>query len=171
MDASLHLILCAFDGVNKADEAAAAMREIDEQLDTVKLGNLAVIRKLPDGTVSVRDAHDARQALSRIAAPVVGAIAWFVSQVVGAPAPVAEATAEVDTEAAFTRWMSDGGFPDAALRAVGERIADGSSALVVLAKADEAAIVTSELVRLGGHMVERTLGMDLISRLTRVHTA
>lgn len=167
MDAYLQLIICAFDGVDQADEAMAALRRIDDRLEAIKLGNIAVIKKLSDGSIIVRDARDARQALSHIAAPIAGAITWFISQIVGAPAPVAEATAEVDTEAVLTRWMRDGGFPDAALRAVAERSAAGSSALIILVAPAEADTVKSELERLGGHAVEHALDPDLATRLTK----
>ena len=52
------LIICLFDGDAKADEAQAAIQALDEQLDTIKLGNIAILRKGADGQLSFSETQE-----------------------------------------------------------------------------------------------------------------
>jgi uncharacterized membrane protein len=67
------------------------------------------------------------------------------------------------TEAAAQR---DVGFPDEALRQLGEQLHAGSSALVTLVEPDQAATVVAELEKLGGTITHSQLPPETIAALT-----
>ena len=62
--------------------------------------------------------------------------------------------------------LNDAGFPDSALRELGEHLDAGSSALITLVTADEAELVKIRLEQLGGVFIEHTLPPEVAAALT-----
>ena len=160
------LIICTFDGDTKADEARAAIQALDQQFDTVKLGNIAILRKGADGNVTFFETEELREYTRDTTFGIV--LGWLLgaaNTLVGAPlgtAPGVESGAALGTEVAAQR---DVGFPDEALRQLGQQLHAGSSALVTLLQPEHSAPVLAELERLGGTTIQGTLPPETVAAL------
>ena len=162
-DAPQHLIVCLFDGVNKADEAREAIEKVDRQLDVVKLGNIAVIHKTPDGQVAVSETGDVKHEWGRwsLGTGTAAAVAVALTGgVVLVPALLAGGVAAVATQ------FIDTGFPDAVLKQIGEGLEAGQSILITLVgNQQERDIVQTELHGLGGKFIQSTLAEETVRKL------
>ena len=74
----LQLIICAFDAAGRADEVKKSLKELDDESPTVKLGDIAIVKKDPDGSISFHETGDHRTVVSKVAGAVAGGVAWFV---------------------------------------------------------------------------------------------
>jgi uncharacterized membrane protein len=167
MAENMRLIICTFDGVDRADEVKQVVEQLDARLDTIKLGNIAVIHKSADGQVSFRETGDIRNELSQIAGVVAGGLAWLAYAIVGGVAPAAGQQAELDTQNAIAGNLRDQGFTDEALFEIGQRLVAGNSALIALVRAEEENVVVAELERLGGTIVAHGIAPELAEQLAR----
>ena len=159
---TMRLVVCTFDAADRAAEVKEIVERLDEQLDTIKLGNIAVVQKTPDGQISFRETRDIRNELSEIAGVIAGGVAWLANAIVGAPAPAAGLQAGLDAENAVAARLRDHGFPDEALYEIGERLGAGHSALIVLVRPEEEPVVVADLERLGGTIAAHDLAAGLI---------
>lgn len=163
----LQLIICTFDGADKAGEVRQAIETLDAQLDTIKLGNIAVINKNSDGQIVFHETREQRmEAVSVVAGTVVKGVTWLLYNVAGMLGPVAGPLAGQETRMAVRSIAPDVGFPDDALREIGARLDAGQSALITLVKPEERPIVVGELEKLGGQLVDRELPADIVARLS-----
>src|SRR5580765_6387641 len=121
--AHTQLIVCTFDGDAKADAARAAIQALDKRLGTLKLGNIAILRKGADGNVTFWETEALREySRDSTFGIVLGWLLGAANTIVGAPlgvAPGVEAGAAFGTEAAARR---DVGFPDQTLRQLGQQL-------------------------------------------------
>ncbi|HEU5102571.1 MAG TPA: DUF1269 domain-containing protein [Roseiflexaceae bacterium] len=167
MASHTQLIVCTFDGDTRADDARAAIQALDAKLDTIKLGNIAIVRKGADGQLTFSETEELREySRDTTFGIVLGWLLGAANTLVGAPLGVAsgvEAGAALGTEAAARR---DVGFPDETLRQLGEQLHAGSSALILLADPDHTDTVAAELERLGGTIIQSQLPPDTIAALT-----
>jgi uncharacterized membrane protein len=166
MASHTQLIVCTFDGDTRADDARAAIQVLDAQLDTIKLGNIAIVRKGADGQLSFLETEELREySRDTTFGIVLGWLLGAANTLVGAPLGVAsgvESGAALGTEAAARR---DVGVPDETLRQLGEQLHAGSSALILLVDPDHTATVVAELEKLGGTIVQGQLPPDTIAAL------
>ena len=139
----LQLIICAFDMVGRADEVKKSLKELDDESPTVKLGDIAIVKKDPDGSISFHETGDHRTVVSKVAGAVAGGVAWFVYAFAGSLGNTAGPLVYDDAYNAAQSRLKDAGFPDYALRELGEHLDAGSSALITLVTADEADLVKS----------------------------
>ena len=164
--AHTQLIICTFDGDAKADAARAAIQALDERFGTLKLGNIAILRKGADGNVTFWETEELREySRDSTFGIVLGWLLGAANTLVGAPlgvAPGVEAGAALGTEAAA---LLDVGFPDQTLRQLGEQLHAGSSALVTLVDPDHSATVVAELEKLGGTIIQGQLSPETIAAL------
>ena len=167
MTSHTQLIACLFDGDAKADEARSAIQALDEQFGTLKLGNIAILRKGADGSVTFSETQELREySRDTTFGIVLGWLLGAANTLVGAPlgvAPGVESGAALGIEAAAQR---DVGFPDQALRQLGEQLHAGSSALVTLVAPDQATAVVAELEKLGGTIMQGRLPPETVAALT-----
>jgi uncharacterized membrane protein len=166
MASNTQLIICTFDGDAKADAATATIQALDERLGTLRLGNIAILRKGADGNVTFWETEEQREyKRDGTFGIVLGWLLGAANTLVGAPlgvAPGVEAGAAFGMEAAAQR---DVGFPDQTLRELGEQLHAGSSALVTLVDPDHSAIVVAELEKLGGTISQGQLPPETIAAL------
>jgi uncharacterized membrane protein len=164
--AHTQLIVCTFDGDANADAARAAIQAIDERTQTLKLGNIAILRKGADGKITFSETEELHEYRRDINFGIV--LGWLLgaaNTLVGAPlgvAPGVESGAALGTEAAAQR---DVGFPDPALRQLGEQLHAGSSALVTLVDPEHGAAVVTELEKLGGTIMQGQLPPETVAAL------
>ena len=167
MASNTQLIICTFDGDAQAEAAGAAIQALDEQLSTLKLGNIAILRKGADGNVTFWETEALREyRRDSTFGILLGWLLGAANTLVGAPlgvAPGVEAGAAFGNEAAAQR---DVGFPDPTLRQLGEQLQAGSSALVTLVAPDHSASVVAELEKLGGTIMQGQLPAETIAALT-----
>jgi uncharacterized membrane protein len=162
----LQLIICAFDAIAKADEVKDALRELDKESETVKLGDIAIVRKTADGEIGFHETGDHRTVVSKVAGTVAGSVAWFVYAFAGSLGYAAGPAAYDEAYNVAQSRLKDAGFPDAALRELGEHLDAGSSALITLVTADEAPLVKARLEQLGGIFIEHTLPPEVTDALS-----
>ena len=167
MASHTQLIICAFDGDAQAEAAGSAIQALDERLGTLKLGNIAILRKGADGNISFWETEQLHEySRDSTFGIVLGWLMGAANTLVGAPlgvAPGVEAGAAFGNEAAAQR---DVGFPDQSLRQLGEQLHAGSSALVTLVDPDHGATVVAELEKLGGTIMQGRLPPETIAALT-----
>jgi uncharacterized membrane protein len=167
MASNTQLIICTFDGDAQAEAAGAAIQALDERLGTLKLGNIAILRKGADGHVAFWETQELQEYRRNSTFGIV--LGWLLgaaNTLVGAPlgvAPGVESGAALGTEAAAQR---DVGFPDHTLRQLGEQLHAGSSALVTLVVPDHSAIVVAEVEKLGGTIMQGQLPPETVAALT-----
>ncbi len=158
-----HLVVCLFDGQNKANEAREAIEAVDRKLDVVKLGNIAVIHKTADGKVAISESGDVKHEWGRWSLGTGAAAAVAVAVTGGAilvPALLAGGVAAVATQ------FIDTGFPDAVLKQIGEGLDAGQSVLITLVDNEqERDIVSTELQGLGGKLIQNTLTEETVHKL------
>jgi uncharacterized membrane protein len=167
MASNTQLIICTFDGDAKADAASAAIQALDEKLGTLKLGNIAILRKGADGKVTFWETEELREySRDSTFGIVLGWLLGAANTFVGAPlgvAPGVQVGAALGIEAAAQR---DVGFPDQTLRQLGEQLLAGSSALVTLVDPEHSATVVAELEKLGGTIIQGQLPPETVAALT-----
>ena len=167
MASNTQLIVCTFDGDAQAEAASAAIQALDRQINTLKLGNIAILRKGADDKATFWETDELREySRDSTFGIVLGWLLGAANTLVGAPlgvAPGVESGAAFGTEAAAQR---DVGFPDEALRQLGEQLHAGSSALVTLVDPDHSAIVVAELEKLGGTIMQGQLPPETVAALT-----
>jgi uncharacterized membrane protein len=160
------LVICAFEGAEKADAVRDAIIELDRQTDAIKLGNIAVVRRNDAGEIVFDESKDWRNFASNTAGAVTNGVTWLLYNIAGMMGPVSGPLAGQKMQNAVNRFASDSGFPDAALRELGERLIAGQSALISVVKPAEQPLVVQELERLGGHIVSHEVAGDLIDKLS-----
>lgn len=165
--ASSQLIICAFDGADKADTVLNAIVELDRKTDAIKLGNIAVVSRNDAGEIVFHESKDWRNFASKTAGAVTNGVTWLVFNFAGMMGPVSGPLAGQKAENAVNRVAKDSGFPDAALRELGDRLYAGQSALITMVKTEELPIVVEELERLEGHVVSHEVAGDLVEKLSK----
>jgi uncharacterized membrane protein len=167
MSQEMRLIVCAFDATDKADEVEQALEALDRRLETIKLGNIAIVEKTADGQVSFRETKDHRNVISQVTGMAAGAASWLVYAFAGSLGYQAGPAAYSVSYNTAERLIRDSGFLDDALREVGEHLDAGSSALITLVTPDEEPVVIEELERLGGKLIQREIAPELLAELTQ----
>jgi uncharacterized membrane protein len=165
MSQEMQLIVCAFDAADKADEVEQALEALDRRLETIKLGNIAIVEKTADGQVSFQETKDHRNVISQVTGMAAGAASWLVYAFAGSLGYQAGPAAYSVSYNTAERLIRDNGFLDDALREVGEHLDAGSSALITLVTPEEEPIVIQELERLGGKLIQRDIAPELLAEL------
>lgn len=163
----LQLIICTFDGADKADEVRKAIEALDAKLDTIKLGNIAVVKKDQAGQIVFHETRERPvEAVGTLASTVVQGVTWLLYNVAGMLGPIAGPLAGQETRTLIHTLGPDLGFPNDALLAIGAQLDAGRSALITLVKPEEYPIVVDELQRLGGERVEHLVSAEVVARLS-----
>jgi uncharacterized membrane protein len=161
------LIICLFDAADKAEEVERAIEELDRRLESVKLGNIAVVEKGPNGQISFKETRDHRGNIGRVAGTLVGGVTDLFFSFMGSLGTAAGPLASYETESIANRFLGDEGFSDSDLYEVGQRLDAGHSALITLATPEEEPIVEAELQKLGGTILKQVVPPETLAELTR----
>ena len=108
----LQLIICAFDATGRADEVKKSLKELDDESPTVRLGDIAIVKKDPDGAISFHETGDHRTVVSKVAGTVAGGVAWFVYAFAGSLGYTAGPMVYNDAYNAAQSRLKDAGFPE-----------------------------------------------------------
>jgi len=163
----VQLIVCAFDAVEQAERVRDVLEQLDRHDHAIRLGNLAIVRRAPDGDISFEESGDGRAQIGQVLGAVVGSVTDFIYAFAGSFGPPAGRIAAGETQNAVQRLLHDAGFPDDALLAIGARLEAGETALITVVRPQDAAFIGGELQRLGGHLIAHTLPADVIAALAR----
>lgn len=156
MSDEMRLLVYTFDSAGRAEEARAALEDLDRRLGEPD-GHFAVVQKAADGAISLREPRDLREELAEIAASVAGGVAWFVYTFVGLMGTPPAVLAERAADETAHRLVRDSGFPDQALYEIGQALGAGDAAVVALVPAGERDALVEALERLGGRLWEHAL--------------
>lgn len=159
----MRIIFCLFEDVARAQAAVEALQARPTALQPVDIG---IVVKSADGEVDFLEAAEERE-LRRASTfgRVTGWLLGLAGAIVGAPFSIWQSTASGDLVAGDAALQHDAGFPDDALRALGERLRAGSAAVVALARDEDAVAVTAALERFGGTPRQGTLPADVEAAL------
>lgn len=166
----MHILAYAFDGYTNALEAREALKRYDHQHGSVKLGNMAIVGKTPDGNVVIDETRDLKynpRLIGSIAfAGLAAGVLLGALQVVSVPPRVlALAGGAAGVAAGVVITYIDAGFPDKALRQLGAGLAAGTTVLVLLAEPHEAVQVGAQLSQRGGRAISQSLAPEVVTQL------
>jgi uncharacterized membrane protein len=167
MAQQMQLLVCSFDGESRADEARQAIEALDRQLDTVRLGNIGILSKSAEGEIEYWETEEvAEQSRSSAFGMAAGWLLGMVGTFLGTSFGPAHGGLAGELIGAGEPLGREQGFPDDELRHLAESLAAGHSLLITLVRPEEAALVETELERLGGRLVQQTLPPEIAKRLS-----
>lgn len=162
-DVPVQLIVAAFKDEQTAKEALKVLKQAQRE-KLIKIDNAAVLRKDEKGKLHIKETADMGggkgAALGGVAGAAIGLIAGPVLLV---PAAVG---ALVGGLAARLR---DSGFSDARLKALGEGLTPGSSAIVAVVEHTWVAEVEKAMAQAGADVLTESLSADISQQLEAGH--
>lgn len=167
-------LVCVFDGAAGGDEAYEALRSLDQRLDEIKLGNVAVVRRRADGQVAISESSDLKTNTSLIGSlPLVGMLVGLIAGragILGLSREMAVALGGVaGLLVGVTISTLDLGFADETLQQLGEDLGADQSAIVMLVRPSEEGYVRAKLASLRGRLIQDTLPPETIAQLIAPH--
>jgi uncharacterized membrane protein len=141
-----------------AAQAQAAAQTLFANDTTLQAANVGIVSRGPDGQIDFSETAEERE-LRRFSTlgRVTGWLLGFASALVGAPVMISQSSTAGDLVAAEAAMRHDAGFPDEALRQVGEHLHAGSAAVVILTHQETSAPIRAALEQLGGTVHQGTL--------------
>jgi len=170
MDSPLQLMVCVFDGAARADEVYHEIRSLDRRLDEIKLGNIAVVRKLDDGQVAISETYDPKHNTSLVGSlPLVGMLVGLITYRIGVLGLSGRASIALGGAVGLVAGVAISrlnlGFPDETLQRLGEGLDADQLAIAMLVHPSEKRYVHAKLVDLGGTLIQDTLPPEMITQL------
>ena len=170
MDSPFQVMVGVFDGAAHADEIYQALRSFDKRLDEIKLENIAVVRKHPNGQVTMRETGDLKFNTTLVGGlPLVGMLVGLIAGRAAAPGRPRLMAAALGGAAGLLVGVIisalDPGFPDETLQQLGEGLAADQAAVVMLVRPSEEGYVREKLTGLGGTLIQDTLSPETIAQL------
>lgn len=162
-DVPVQLIVAAFKDEQTAKEALNALKKAQRE-KLIKIDNAAVLRKDEKGKLHIKETADMGggkgAALGGVAGAVIGLIAGPALLV---PAAVGALVG------GLTAKLRDSGFSDARLKALGEGLKPGSSAIVAVVEHTWQAQVEQALAQAGADLVTAAISADISQQLDAGH--
>jgi uncharacterized membrane protein len=162
-DVPVQLIVAAFQDEQAADEALKALKQAKRER-LIGIQNAAVIRKDEKGKLHIRETAD----LGGGRGAVLGGVAGAAIGLIAGPALVVPAAVGA-LVGGLTAKLKDSGFSDDRLRALGEGLTPGSSAIVAVIEHKWVDQVRKELEQAGADMVTAELQADIAAQLEAGH--
>jgi uncharacterized membrane protein len=162
-DVPVQLIVAAFQDEKSAGEALKALKQARKE-KLIGIQNAAVLHKDEKGKLHINETADMGggkgAALGGVAGAVIGLIAGPALLV---PAAVGALVG------GLTAKLTDSGFSDERLKALGENLKPGSSAIVAVVEHKWVAEVEQAMAEAGADAVTAALGADIASQLEAGH--
>jgi len=162
-DVSVQLIVAAFKDEKSAKEALKALKKAQKE-KLIKIENAAVLRKDAKGKLHIQETADlgGKQgaALGGVAGAAIGLIAGPVLLV---PAAVGALVG------GLTAKLRDSGFSDARLKALGEGLKPGSSAIVAVVEHTWEEQVKKALAQAQADVLTESISADISTQLDAGH--
>src|SRR5512139_1808899 len=162
-DVPVQLIVAAFKDEKTAKEALKVLKQAQKE-KLIKIDNAAVLRKDEKGKLHIRETADmgGKQgaALGGVTGAAIGLIAGPVLLV---PAAVGALVG------GLTAKLRDSGFSDARLKALGEGLKPGSSAIVAVVEHTWEARVKQALAEAQADVITESISADISAQLDAGH--
>jgi uncharacterized membrane protein len=151
-----------------AAQAQAAMQTLFANHTTLQAANIGIVSRGPDGQIDFLETAEERE-LRRFSTlgRVTGWLLGFAGALVGAPIMISQSSTAGDLVASEAAIRHDAGFPDEALRHVGEHLHAGSAAVVILTRQGTSGPIRAALEQLGGTVHQGTLPPEGGAELTQ----
>jgi uncharacterized membrane protein/sporulation protein YlmC with PRC-barrel domain len=160
------LIILAFGGQGKADEALSALKRLEKE-GIIVGGNAAVLIKDQHSRVFLKETEDVDAKHGALFGAIAGGLIGLVGGLVGVIVGVA---AGAVTGGVAARRI-DMGFPSAYLKNLQQGLQPGCSAIVALVKHESVEKVTQALAEFQGQLFRRTLTEEVIEWLAAATVA
>jgi uncharacterized membrane protein len=149
-----------------AAQAQAAVQALLADHSTLQAANIGIVSKGPDGHISFLETAEERELhyLSTLGR-VTGWLLGLAGAVVGAPFTIWQSATAGDVVATELAIWHDAGFPDQALRHLGEHLHAGSAAVVILTHQEASEPVMAALEQFGGTVYQGALPPKLEAEL------
>jgi uncharacterized membrane protein len=147
-------------------QAQAAVQALFANHTALQAANIGIISKDPDGQISFLETAEERELrqLSMLGR-VTGWLLGLAGAVVGAPFTIWQSATAGDLVGIEVAIRHDAGFPDQALRHLGEHLHAGSAAVVVLTRRETSGPITATLEQFGGTIYQGALPPEVESEL------
>jgi uncharacterized membrane protein len=155
----MQIIFCLFSDLTQAQ---AALEELQASPAALQPEDIGIVSKSADGEVDFLDTAEERELrLASTFGRVSGWLLGLAGAIVGAPLTIWQTTATGDLVAAEAALRHDAGFPDDALRELGEHLRAGSAAVLALVRNEEVAPVVAVLEQFGGTLHQGGLSPEV----------
>jgi uncharacterized membrane protein len=149
-----------------ASQAQAAVQALLAQHTTLQAANIGIVSKGPDGQISFLETAEERELrqLSTLGR-VTGWLLGLAGAVVGAPFTIWQSATAGDLAATEVAIRHDAGFPDGALRHLGEHLHAGSAAVVILTHREASGPFMAALEQFGGTVYQGAVPPEIVADL------
>src|SRR5262245_39183778 len=139
-------------------QAQAAVQTLLADHTTLQAANIGIVSRGSDGRIDFLETAEERE-LRRLSTlgRVTGWLLGLAGALVGAPITISQSSTAGDLVASEVAIRHDAGFPDEALRHVGEHLHAGSAAVVILTRQETSGPIRAALEQLGGTVHQGTL--------------
>lgn len=162
-DVPVQLVVAAFKDERTANNALEALKKAQKE-KLIKIDNAAVLRKDEKGKLHIKETADMGgkkgAALGGVAGAAIGLIAGPALLV---PAAVGALVG------GLTARLRDSGFSDARLKALGEGLTPGSSAIVAVVQHSWVAEVEKAMAEAGAQAMTAAISADIADQLEKGH--
>ncbi|HEY1407422.1 MAG TPA: DUF1269 domain-containing protein [Promineifilum sp.] len=162
-DVPVQLIVAAFQDENAAKEALQTLKTLKKER-LIGIRNAAVLRKDAEGKIHIKETAD----MGGAKGSAIGGVAGAAIGLIAGPAllvPVAVGA----LVGGLSAKLRDSGFSDARLKALGEGLKPGSSAIVAVVEHRWVAEVEAAIAEAGADAVTAELQADIASQLEAGH--
>lgn len=159
----IQLIVAAFKDEKSAKEALKALKQAQKE-KLIKIDNAAVLRKDEKGKLHIKETADMGGGKGATLGGVAGAaIGLIAGPALLVPAAVGALVGGLSAK------LRDSGFSDARLKALGEGLKPGSSAIVAVVEHTWVAQVEEALAEAGADMLTASISADISKQLDAGH--
>jgi uncharacterized membrane protein len=165
MDRATELLVLTFRDETKAGEILKIMQRMITE-GRISVLDIAVLVKHKDGRTAMKDTQEVDPTHGTLFGAIIGGLIGAVEGPVGAVIGVVAGA----TAGSAAAHAIDSGFPDDYLQTLQAHLRPGSSALIVLSKAEWSNRVIEAVVAFGGRVIRHVLKEDMAAYLAAVAT-
>jgi uncharacterized membrane protein len=162
-DVPIQLIVAAFKDEKTAKEALKVLKQAQKE-KLIKIDNAAVLHKDQKGKLHISETAD----MGGKKGATLGGVAGAAVGLIAGPALLVPAAVGA-LVGGLAAKLRDSGFSDARLKALGENLKPGTSAIVAVVEHTWVAQVEAEMAKAGADMVTAAIGADISQQLEAGH--
>jgi uncharacterized membrane protein len=162
-DVPVQLMIAAFQDEKSASEALKALKQAKRE-KLIGIQNAAVLRKDEKGKLHITETADMGGGKGAALGGVTGAVIGLIA----GPALVVPVAVGA-LVGGLTAKLRDSGFSDKRLKAIGENLKPGSSAIIAVVEHKWVAEVEKAMAEAGADAVTEALGADIATQLEAGH--
>ena len=159
----VQLIVAAFQNEKAAKEALHALKEAQRER-IIKIDSAAVLRKDAKGKLHIKETAD----MGGGKGAAIGGVAGAAIGLIAGPALLVPAAVGA-LVGGLSAKLRDSGFSDARLKAVGEKMTPGSSAIIAVVEHTWVTEVEKAMTEAGADLFTEAIGADISAQLEAGH--